>query len=286
MKQFAIMMCVLILLVGCERKQPSVPPAHDTTMQGRQAPSPEATRQEMGQPPAETDRQTAVPPTTQSSTGGQILSKGADVVKSPATQPAADQEQPAMSDPTAPQASKPQAAIPPGELRAILVTPRGNIRLRLFADQTPMTVANFVNLAQRGFYDGLTFHRVIDDFMVQGGCPKGDGTGNPGYRFGDEIVRSLKHDKPGILSMANSGPGTNGSQFFITHVPTPWLDGKHTVFGEVVDAQDMDVVNKIRKGDRIERVIIEGDVAPLMKRTEAIVSQWNSVLDQRYPSSR
>ena len=124
------------------------------------------------------------------------------------------------------------------DLTADIKTNRGTIHLKLFADQTPMTVANFANLAQRGYYNGLTFHRVIPDFMIQGGCPNGDGRGGPGYKFGDEFVGGLKHDRPGILSMANAGPGTNGSQFFITHGPTPWLDVKHTVFGAVVGAVD------------------------------------------------
>ena len=116
-------------------------------------------------------------------------------------------------------------------LVASIETSKGTIKIDLFADETPMTVANFVNLAQRGFYDGLNFHRVIANFMIQGGCPLGTGTGSPGYRFGDEFVPSLRHDAPGKLSMANAGPGTNGSQFFITHVPTPHLDNAHTVFG-------------------------------------------------------
>src|SRR4030042_2663867 len=123
-------------------------------------------------------------------------------------------------------------------MKATIKTSKGDISLKLFDDQAPITVANFVNLAKRGFYNGLKFHRVINDFMIQGGCPLGTGTGGPGYKFQDEFVRELKHDKPGILSMANSGPKTNGSQFFITHVPTPWLDGKHTVFGEVIDPED------------------------------------------------
>jgi peptidylprolyl isomerase len=139
-----------------------------------------------------------------------------------------------------------------------------DIVVRLAYEQTPMTVINFVGLAegtishsrsgQRRFYDGLTFHRVIDDFMIQGGDPRGNGTGGPGYQFPDEFVSQLRHDRPGILSMANSGPGTNGSQFFITHVPTPWLDDRHTVFGEVVSGQE--VVDAVRQGDRIERVEI------------------------------
>ena len=120
-----------------------------------------------------------------------------------------------------------------------------------------MTVANFVNLAQRGFYDGLSFHRVIEDFMIQGGCPQGTGTGGPGYRFADEFVDSLRHDAPGKFSMANAGPGTNGSAFFITHVPTPWLDDAHTIFGAVEGDDDQAVVNAIGQGDHIVSVTLK-----------------------------
>lgn len=169
---------------------------------------------------------------------------------------------------------------------AIIETNKGKINLTLFADQTPVTVGNFVNLAQRGFYDGLKFHRVIANFMIQGGCPIGTGTGGPGYRFEDEFVRELRHSKPGILSMANAGPGTNGSQFFITHVPTDWLDGKHSVFGEVKSAEDQKVVNSIVQGDKIISVTIEGDVAPLMEKIQPRVSQWNETLDARFPNLR
>lgn len=122
---------------------------------------------------------------------------------------------------------------------ATLHTDLGDITLQLFADKTPKTVNNFVFLAREGFYDGTIFHRVIKDFMVQGGDPTGKGIGGPGYKFADEFHPSLKHNKPGILSMANAGPGTNGSQFFITHVPTPWLDNKHNVFGEVSDGMEV-----------------------------------------------
>lgn len=156
-------------------------------------------------------------------------------------------------------------ATPDDGLYARIVTNRGEILCRLEFEKCPVTVANFVGLAEGTqksnkpagvkFYDGLTFHRVIANFMIQGGCPEGTGRGGPGYRFKDEIVAGLKHDGPGVLSMANAGPGTNGSQFFITHVPTPWLDGKHTVFGRVISGQD--VVNAIRQGDKIERVEIE-----------------------------
>ncbi|MCL4192728.1 MAG: peptidylprolyl isomerase [Thermoguttaceae bacterium] len=137
---------------------------------------------------------------------------------------------------------------------AIIETNRGTIRLKLHDDKAPKTVANFETLVTRGFYNGLKFHRVIADFMIQTGCPKGTGTGGPGYTFADEFHPDLKHDSPGVLSMANAGPNTNGSQFFITHVPTPWLDGKHSVFGKVIEGQD--VVNKIKQGDSMKTVTI------------------------------
>jgi len=137
---------------------------------------------------------------------------------------------------------------------ATIVTKHGEITLELFDEKTPKTCANFEELAYAGFYDGLTFHRVIADFMIQGGCPRGDGTGGPGYQFEDEFHPSLKHDSPGILSMANAGPGTNGSQFFITHVPCPWLDGKHTVFGKVIEGQN--VVNRVEAGDEIIKITV------------------------------
>jgi len=137
---------------------------------------------------------------------------------------------------------------------ATIKTNKGTIRLKLHGDKTPKTVANFEKLAGDGFYNGLAFHRVIEDFMVQAGCPRGDGTGGPGYQFDDEFHADLTHSGPGILSMANSGPGTNGSQFFITHVATAWLDGKHSIFGEVIEG--MDVVNDIEQGDSMESVTV------------------------------
>jgi peptidyl-prolyl cis-trans isomerase B (cyclophilin B) len=137
---------------------------------------------------------------------------------------------------------------------ATIKTNKGDIRLELFDDKTPKTVANFEKLCGQGFYNGLKFHRVIDNFMVQTGCPQGTGTGGPGYKFADEFHPQLKHDQPGVLSMANAGPNTNGSQFFITHVATPWLDGKHSVFGKVIDG--MDVVNKIKQGDKMTEVAV------------------------------
>jgi peptidyl-prolyl cis-trans isomerase B (cyclophilin B) len=166
-------------------------------------------------------------------------------------------------------------------INVTMKTNKGDIHLRLHDDKTPITVANFVNLAKRGYYDGKTFHRVIPDFMIQGGCPEGSGRGGPGYKFGDEFDASLKHDKPGVLSMANAGPGTNGSQFFITHGATPWLDGKHSVFGEVVGPEDQAVVNKIAGDDTIEKVTVEGDVDALLEKQSAQVAKWNEVLDAR-----
>ncbi|MCL4207096.1 MAG: peptidylprolyl isomerase [Pirellulaceae bacterium] len=137
---------------------------------------------------------------------------------------------------------------------ATIETNRGVIRFELYEDKTPNTVANFVKLAQKGFYDGLKFHRVIADFMIQTGCPEGTGRGGPGYKFADEFDPSLKHDGPGVVSMANAGPNTNGSQFFITHVPCPHLNGKHSVFGRVIEGQD--VVNAICQGDKMIKVTV------------------------------
>jgi peptidyl-prolyl cis-trans isomerase B (cyclophilin B) len=166
------------------------------------------------------------------------------------------------------------------DLKAAIKTEKGTINLNLFTGRTPLTVANFVNLAQHGFYNNLKFHRVIEDFMVQGGCPKGNGTGGPGYKFRDEFVKDLRHDKPGVLSMANAGPGTNGSQFFITHVPTPWLDDHHTVFGEVAGPDDMAVVNSITQGDRIDAVEIEGDASEVLEEMKDHVDKWNEKLEK------
>lgn len=162
------------------------------------------------------------------------------------------------------------------DIRIIVKTNKGDIEGTLFASKAPVTVANYLNLAKRGYYDGITFHRVIPDFMIQGGDPTGTGAGGPGYTFEDEVKTGLKHDKPGIFSMANRGPGTNGSQFFITHVPTPWLDGKHTVFGEVTKGQD--VVNAIQQGDKILKIEILDSPDALFEAQKARISEWNKAL--------
>ena len=163
-------------------------------------------------------------------------------------------------------------------LSAEIVTGKGTISVDLFSEQTPVTVANFVNLASRGFYDNLNFHRVIQDFMIQGGCPSGSGMGGPGYRFADEFLPELRHDSPGKLSMANAGPGTNGSQFFITHVPTPHLDDAHTIFGAVKSQEDQKIVDQIEQGDEIQTIKIVGDYEELLSSVEP-VSEWNEILD-------
>ena len=164
-------------------------------------------------------------------------------------------------------------------ITAAIETNKGIINLDLFADHTPLTVANFANLARRGYYDNLTFHRVIADFMVQGGCPNGDGRGGPGYQFADEFDPSLRHDRPGLLSMANSGPGSNGSQFFITHIATPWLDDKHSIFGAVQGEADQAVVDAIEGGDSVVKITVSGEVEELLAAQEDQVTAWNAVLD-------
>jgi len=164
-------------------------------------------------------------------------------------------------------------------LTAVIDTSKGIILTELNDRAAPTTVANFVNLALRGYYDGLMFHRVERNFMVQGGDPLGNGTGGPGYRFGGEII--LKHSRPGVLSMANSGPGTDGSQFFITHLATPHLDGLHSVFGRVIEGQN--VVYQIRRRDIINSITIEGDPTAILKRKIEEVNNWNTVLDTQFP---
>ena len=163
-------------------------------------------------------------------------------------------------------------------MQATIKTTKGSINIDLFHKNAKMTVTNFANLSRRGFYNNLTFHRVIDDFMIQGGCPIGTGSGDPGYKFKDEFHNDLKHDKPGVLSMANSGPNTNGSQFFITHVATPWLDKKHTVFGAVSDKKSQKVVNSIQQEDLIESIEISGKLDEDAETQEAL-QEWNKVID-------
>ena len=163
-------------------------------------------------------------------------------------------------------------------MQATIKTTKGSINIDLFHEKAKIAVSNFANLSRRGFYNNLTFHRVIDDFMIQGGCPIGTGTGDAGYKFKDEFHNDLKHDKPGVLSMANSGPNTNGSQFFITHVATPWLDKKHTVFGEVSDEDSLNVVNKIQQNDLIESIEISGKLDEDAE-TKGALQEWNKVID-------
>ncbi|HVJ46625.1 MAG TPA: peptidylprolyl isomerase [Luteolibacter sp.] len=165
------------------------------------------------------------------------------------------------------------------DIKITVHTSAGDIDATLFSSKVPMTTANFLNLAKRGYYDGIKFHRVIANFMIQGGDPTGSGSGGPGYRFLDEIDRTLKHSKPGIFSMANAGPNTNGSQFFITHLPTPHLDGRHAVFGEVTKGQD--VVNKVKQGDTIKSITIHDDTAELFAKESDNIEHWNSILDKK-----
>ena len=164
------------------------------------------------------------------------------------------------------------------DVNIVISTTKGDIELALYPSKAPVTVANFLNLSSRGYYKGITFHRVIPNFMIQGGDPTGTGMGGPGYRFEDECRPDLKHDGPGVLSMANAGPGTNGSQFFITHVPTDWLNGKHTVFGKVTEGQD--VVDSIGQGDTISGITIEDGADDLFTEQADRIAAWNKVLDK------
>ncbi|MDG1242648.1 MAG: peptidylprolyl isomerase [Opitutae bacterium] len=159
----------------------------------------------------------------------------------------------------------------------VLRTSMGDIEATLFATKAPVTVASFLNLAKRGYYDGLTFHRVIPNFMIQGGDPTGTGRGGPGYQFEDEIHPALRHTQAGLLSMANAGRGTNGSQFFVTHNATPWLDGKHTIFGKVTKGQL--VVDAIRQGATINRIDVLGSTVALFKEQQQRIAQWNTALN-------
>ena len=158
------------------------------------------------------------------------------------------------------------------DIKITIQTSKGEIKLTLFPDDAPVTVCSFLHLASRGFYNGLSFHRVIPNFMIQGGCPLGTGTGDPGYKFECECKPHRRHDKAGILSMANAGPNTNGSQFFITHCATPHLDGKHTVFGETTEGQS--VIDSIKGGDLIQEITIHDSTEALFKAHEDRITDW------------
>lgn len=163
-------------------------------------------------------------------------------------------------------------------MKVKFTTNKGEININLLPEKSPVTVASFVNLVKHGYYDGLKFHRVIEDFMAQGGDPTGTGMGGPGYRFEDEVNNGLNFSVPGKLAMANAGPGTNGSQFFITTVPTEWLNGNHTIFGETVSDADIEVVKLLSNNDVMEKVEIEGDVNEILDTYKDRIDEWNKVL--------
>ncbi len=163
-------------------------------------------------------------------------------------------------------------------MKVKFTTNKGEININLLPEKSPVTVASFVNLVKNGYYNGLKFHRVIEDFMAQGGDPTGTGMGGPGYRFEDEVDNGLDFSVPGKLAMANAGPGTNGSQFFITTVPTEWLNGNHTIFGEVVSESDLEVVKLLSNNDVMERVEISGDVKEILDTYKDRISEWNLIL--------
>ena len=170
------------------------------------------------------------------------------------------------------------------KMKVKIMTDKGDININLLPEKSPVTVANFVNLAKHGYYDGLKFHRVIENFMAQGGDPTGTGAGGPGYQFEDEVDNGLNFSKSGKLAMANAGPGTNGSQFFITTVPTEWLNGNHTIFGEVVSDDDLKVVKKLSNGDVMTKVVVEGDIDAFLKTQKNRVDSWNKTLKQNFPN--
>lgn len=165
-------------------------------------------------------------------------------------------------------------------MKAVIKTNKGNINLNLFSEAAPVTVLNFVNLANRGYYDNTIFHRVIEDFMAQGGDPTGTGMGGPGYSFGDEVYNGYLFDKPGYLAMANAGPNTNGSQFFITTVITEWLNNNHTIFGEVVSESDLEIVKSLKNNDKIEKIEIFDLDKEFLDKHNDILEKFNSVLDK------
>lgn len=165
-------------------------------------------------------------------------------------------------------------------MKAIIKTNKGEINLNLFSEAAPVTVLNFINLANRGYYNNTIFHRVIEDFMAQGGDPTGTGMGGPGYSFGDEVYNGYLFDKPGYLAMANAGPNTNGSQFFITTVITEWLNNNHTIFGEVVSESDLDIVKSLKNNDKIEKIEILDLDKEFLDKHKDILEKFNSVLDK------
>lgn len=163
-------------------------------------------------------------------------------------------------------------------MKTKIYTNKGVINIKLLDEVAPVTVVNFINLSLQGFYNNIKFHRVISDFMIQGGDPTGTGMGGPGYRFNDEFKENVIFDKPGILAMANSGPNTNGSQFFITHVETPWLNYKHTIFGYVIDELDQEIVNSISQGDIIEKIEIIGDLDKFKEKYKEIFDEFEKLI--------
>ena len=165
------------------------------------------------------------------------------------------------------------------KMKVKITTAKGDVNINLLPEKSPVTVANFVNLAKHGYYDGLKFHRVIENFMAQGGDPTGTGMGGPGYKFEDEVNNGLNFSKAGKLAMANAGPGTNGSQFFITTVPTEWLNGKHTIFGEVISEKDLEVVKSLSNGDVMESVTVSGSgIDEFLNKHKNRISEWNKIL--------
>ena len=186
--------------------------------------------------------------------------------------------------------AEPAKAAAVSDIKIKIVTTKGDIEATIFASKVPMTSANFLNLAKRGYYNGISFHRVIENFMIQGGDPTESGRGGPGYKFKDEFDKGLRHSKPGIFSMANAGPGTNGSQFFITMAPTPFLDDRHSVFGEVTKGQDVvtKIVGKVNtgepgvkadgKGDKIEKIEILDSTDALFAAQKENIEKWDTAL--------
>jgi len=252
MRSILILMFVLavIFVVSCGPQTPE-PTEPSVETQAQQQPPAEMTKAEV---PTETPEEPA-----------QVTEEAAEEPAQPTEEPKETTEEKNVE-------ATPAAT----ELKVNMTTSKGLIVLKLFPDKAPVTVANFVNLAKHGYYDGITFHRVIADFMIQGGDPTGTGRGGPGYQFEDEFDPSLQFDRAGLLAMANAGPGTNGSQFFITHVPTPHLNNRHTIFGEVLQGQE--VVDAIQQGDKMEKVEIEGDASGLLAEQGERVADWNRAL--------